>query len=381
MSTIKHALIIGGGVGGLTAAVALKRKGITAEVIEKDPEWGVYGVGIIQPTNFLRGLCDVGLGQACIENGRAFKGWEYYDTEDNVLAQLPGVNVADEGFPPVNGIRRPELHKILSEAVLGQGTNVRLGVTVSSWEENNEGIDVTFSDGSKGSYDIVIAADGALSETRTALFGELGKPWFTGQGVWRYNFDRPKDMEWGAIIPGKKSKAGLVPLSETTMYMFLVTGEPGNPRMDRDKLHELLRERMAEYTTGILARLREQVIDPKEVVYRPMEVCALPAPWHKGRIILIGDACHSGTPHLAEGAAMAVEDAVLLATMLSEPTTDLETTLTAFTERRLPRTNLVYNTGIKLGEWELAEWNGTPDPEADPKALLTSAYDTLWEPI
>lgn len=379
MKKIKHVLIVGGGVGGLTTAVALKRQGITSEVIEKDPNWGVYGVGIIQPSNFLRGLCSIGLGEACIKEGKGFQGWEYYDSEDNFLGKNQGVNVADDGFPPVNGISRPALHKILSDATLAQGTEVRTGVTMLTCEETDEGVDVSFSDGSSASYDMVIAADGALSQTRKMLFGDTVQTRFTGQGVWRYNFERPKDMEWGALYRGKNSKAGLVPLSETKMYMFLVTPEPGNPHMAEDNLHELLRERMAEYG-GTIARLREKVIDPKEVVYRPMEVLALPQPWHKGRILLIGDAAHSGTPHLASGAAMAVEDAVLLAEMLVD-SSDLESTLTAFTKRRMPRTNLVFTNSVKLGDWELAEWQGNPVPGSDPKQLVADSYAELMKSI
>lgn len=177
---------------------------------------------------------------------------------------------------------------------------------------------------------------------------------------------------------GKASKAGLVPLSDTQMYMFLVTPEPGNPRHAPDGLHTLMRDRLQEYG-GLVAQLREQIVDPAAVVYRPMEIAMAPAPWHKGRVLLIGDAAHSSTPHLAEGAAMAIEDSVLLADMLHE-STDLEATLTAFTARRLPRARLVYETGLKLVDWELEEWAGRPDPDANPGALIGEAYQLLMEP-
>ena len=147
---------------------------------------------------------------------------------------------------------------------------------------------------------------------RGMLFGDSLRPQFTGQCVWRHNFERPRDLEWGALFYGSKSKAGLVPLSDTLMYLLLVTSEPGNPRMPEDQLHLLLKERLAEYG-GIVGRLRDQITDPTSVVYRPMEVLMMPPPWHKGRVLLTGDAAHSGTPHLAEGAAMAIEDSVLLA--------------------------------------------------------------------
>jgi 2-polyprenyl-6-methoxyphenol hydroxylase-like FAD-dependent oxidoreductase len=138
MSIVQKVLIIGGGIGGLTAAIALKRKGIDAEVIEQNPAWSVYGVGIIQPSNLLRALRSLDLGDACLEQGKGFLGWNFCDVQGNVLAQVPSENVAGPGYPPVNGISRPALHKILTDATLAQGTHVRLGVTATAFEERKE---------------------------------------------------------------------------------------------------------------------------------------------------------------------------------------------------------------------------------------------------
>lgn len=378
MSKIQRVLIIGGGISGLTAAISLKRRGIDADVVEQNAAWSVYGVGIIQPSNALRALNSIGLGQACVANGQGFRGWRLNDSNGGFLAEVPSINVAGHGFPPINGIARPALHKILTDATLDQGTKVRLGQSVSSWSDETSGIRVTFTNGESESYDLVIGADGAYSRTRASLFGKDLKLKFTGASVWRHNFQRPRDMEWGSLFYGKTSKAGLVPLSDTQMYLFLVTAEPGNPKHPPDQLHTLLRDRLQEYG-GAVGQLRAQVVDPAAVVYRPLEIAMVPAPWHKGRVVLIGDAAHSSTPHLAEGAAMAIEDSVLLAEMLQESTV-LDATLTAFTARRLPRARLVYETGLKLVDWELAEWAGHPDPNADHGALIGEALGRLMEP-
>jgi len=375
---IRKVLIIGGGIGGLTAAIALHRKGIEADVIERDPSWSVYGVGIIQPSNVLRALCDIGLGDACVRDGRGFQGWRFCDAQGNQLGEGCGHNVLGSDYPPINGIRRPALHKILTETTLGQGTSVRLGVTLSSWKEDADGIDAVFSDGTEGRYDLIVGADGAFSQLRHQLFGDAVKPHFTGQGVWRHNFERPRDLDWGMIFFGAKSKAGLVPLSETLMYLFVATPEPGNPRHPTDQLHTLLKERLSEYG-GIVKQLSEQILDAKDVVYRPMEVVMLPEPWHKGRVVLIGDSAHSSTPHLAEGAGMAIEDSVLLAEMLAANTGNLGSALTSFEQRRMPRVKLVYDVSVRLGEWEMAQWEGKPHGDAG--ALMNSTYTTLMQPI
>ncbi len=136
---------------------------------------------------------------------------------------------------------------------------------------------------------------------------------------------------------------------------------------------------MAEYG-GIVAQLREQITDPAQVVYRPLEVFAAPKPWHKGRVVLIGDAAHAGTPHLGQGASMAIEDSAVLAQCLTE-TSDLDSALSTFTARRYPRVELVYQTSLKLGQWELADWAGKPDPQADHKGLFGRTMAALNEPI
>lgn len=380
MNQVNNVLIVGGGIAGLTAAIALHDKGIKTDILEKNPEWSVYGVGIIQPSNLLRALKSLGLGEACLAKGFGFKGWEIFDAHDHKLGQVPGVNVAGDGYPPLNGITRPVLHKILTDAVLERDIPVTLGETVSAFAETEQGVSVTFSSGKQKVYDLVLGADGAYSKTRTQLFSNQKSPQFTGEGVWRYNLKKPAGMDWGSIHYGKSSKAGLVPLSDELMYLFLVTEEPGNPMMAEDKLDVLLRERMQEYT-GFIAELREQITDPKQVVYRPMEVIAVPKPWHKGRVMLIGDAAHSGTPHLAEGAAMAIEDSVVLAEMLNSSSEPLQVTLERFVERRIHRTNLVYETGIALGELELKEWHGEHVDPTQHGQMMGAAYQELMKAI
>src|SRR6202162_182622 len=289
----------------------------------------------------------LGVGEQCVANGFGFPGWRICDSQGNRLADVESKNVAAEGYPPINGITRPVLHRILTEAALKQGTRVQLGITVDLLEEKPAGVSVRSTDGAQGVYDLVVAADGTYSKIRSTLFGSHLKPQFTGEVVWRYNFERPPEMVWGQVFYGAKSKAGLVPLTDRLMYIFLVTMEPGNPRMPEDQLHELLRVRLGEYG-GIVGRLRDQVTDPKAVVYRPMETVLVPTPWHRGRVVLIGDAAHSGTPHLAEGAAMAMEDAVLLAQMLSHAR-ELDAALGEFARRRMPRCQLVLEAGLKIG--------------------------------
>jgi 2-polyprenyl-6-methoxyphenol hydroxylase-like FAD-dependent oxidoreductase len=379
MAEIRSVLVVGGGIAGLTTALALVRQGIEVEIVEINPAWSVYGVGIIQPSNMLRALGQIGLAERCLALGFGYPGWRIHDAHGGQLAEVPNENVAGPGYPPINGISRPALHTILTEAVRAQSVPVRLGITVADWSDQAECIHARFTDGSTGRYDLIIGADGAHSATRARLLPGTPHPQLTGQSVWRYNFKRPRDLRWGSLYYGTNSKAGLVPLSDELMYLLLVTMEPGNPRMQSDQLHRLLRDRLQEYG-GIIAELREQITDPTAVVYRPMEALLVPLPWHRGRVVLIGDAAHVGTPHLAQGAAMAIEDAVLLAELLGR-SDDLAHTLERFALRRLPRCKLVMEAGLQLGAWEMAEWNGRRAPDTDHGGLLHRTLAQLMQPI
>lgn len=375
MPAVSHVLVVGGGIGGLAAARALRQRGIAVDLIEKEPQWTVYGVGIIQPNNALRALERIGLAQACLEHGGAFDGWRMHDADGKVLFDPPGNRGAAPHLPAHNGITRPKLHDILIAGAREAGADIRLGTTVHAYGDNGDSVDVTLSNGDRRRYDLVIGIDGAFSETRRMLFGDRYRPQFTGQGVWRYNFRRPAEVDTGAVFFGPDSKVGLVPLSDTLMYMFIVTAEPGDGRIEGVDMADAMRHRLKSYN-GLVAQLREQIVDPAGVVYRPMLNILVDSPWRKGRVMLAGDAAHTTTPHLAQGAAMALEDAVLLGELLGEDR-DLDAALEEFMRRRFDRTKFVVDQSTQLAMWELEEWDGVVNPEADPGRLVAMATAEL----
>lgn len=375
MTAISNALIIGGGIGGLVAARALRQRGIAVDLIEREAQWTVYGVGIIQPNNALRALDRVGLAQQCLEQGGPFGGWRIHDAQGNVLIDPPGENGAAPHLPPNNGITRPKLHDILIQGAREVGTNIRLGTTATTLHDDGNGVDVTFSDGEARRYDLVIGYDGVFSETRRILFGDAYKPRFNGQGVWRYNFERPEDMDTGKVFFGPDTKVGLVPMSPTLMYMFIVTAETDSRWYDGPTAADEMRSRLKGHS-GPIERLSHLITDPAGVVYRPMMNLLVDAPWCKGRILLSGDAAHSTTPHLAQGAAMAIEDAVLLGELLGG-SGSLDSTLSEFMRRRFDRVKYVVDTCDQLAAWELEEWSGIQNPDADQGALLHHATHAL----
>src|ERR1700679_137414 len=170
MAAIGNALVVGGGIGGLTSAVALRRAGIEVDLVEIKSNWSVYGVGIIQPNNVMRALDRVGLAQACVDNGGAYPGWRIYSETNALVFEAPASSRSAPAFPPYNGITRPLLQSILQEAAMSAGTRARLGVTVKEAEETDQGLLVTCTDDSRKHYDLLIAADGINSASRSRIF-------------------------------------------------------------------------------------------------------------------------------------------------------------------------------------------------------------------
>jgi 2-polyprenyl-6-methoxyphenol hydroxylase-like FAD-dependent oxidoreductase len=378
MSQIKRVLIVGGGIGGLCTGIGLAQAGIASEIVEIKTDWSVYGVGIIQPSNQLRALAELGLAEACVERGSAFLGWEFWDDAGNVHARVPYPEVAGRGYPPINGIARPVLHEILTSTAKQLGVSVRLGLTVDAIHDTTDRVEVRLSDGSTGAYDLMIGADGAYSKMRSLLFGGSQRPIFNGLAVWRYNFPRPPDMKWGSVHYSRRAKAGLVPISPSLMYVFVVTPEPTNAKPSSSSLADDLRERLGDFG-GPIAILREQIVNSAGVVYRPMEPMLQPAPWHRGHVLLIGDAAHAATPHLSQGASIAIEDAALIAKLLPQdrPLGDL---FAEFMRRRFERCKFVVDTSSKMGRWEVAEFAGCPDPETDHAGAMANAGRVLAQP-
>jgi len=376
MTQIENALVIGGGIGGLTAAIALRQRGIAVDLIEILEDWTVYGVGIIQPNNTLRALDKIGLARACLERGGPFPGWRLFDASGNALFDAAGSTAAAPDFPPNNGITRPILHRLLCEKAAEEGVHVRLGTSAKEFSEHDDGVEVSLSDSSTRRYDLVVASDGLYSKTRQMLFPDAPEPRFTGQGVWRYNMPRPATMTWGEVHSSARTKVGLVPMAPELMYMFIVTDRVEIVRDDL-ALADAMRAHLVDFT-GPVADLASHIVEPKGVVYRPMETVLLEPTWHSGRVIVIGDAAHATTPHLAQGAAMAIEDAVLLAEMIAG-TTDLDQTLHDFTRRRLPRTKYVIESSLQIAQWEMDEWAGVHNEGANPGMLLGQATLAMME--
>jgi 2-polyprenyl-6-methoxyphenol hydroxylase-like FAD-dependent oxidoreductase len=365
-------LIVGGGIAGLTSAIALGKRGYDVEVIERDPSWTVYGVGIIQQSNVVRAVAELGILDDYLDAGFAFNHVEVYLPNGQQVARIPAPSLA-EGYPASVGIGRPALHKVLGDRAVQAGARIRLGVTVNTLSDDGQGVDVVFSDGSQGRYDFAIGADGLYSATRQAIFPDAPRPEPTGQSVWRYNFDRAEEVTSLCAYEGPTG-VGLVPLSATRMYMYVTTPEAADKRFAREGLAEAMRQRLVGAAPRIAA-LAEGITDDDEVVYKPLEWLLLTGDWHKGRVVLIGDAVHATTPHLGQGAGMAIEDSLVLADELAKAPTP-EAAFLAFRDRRFERCRYIVEKSRAIGDAQLGK-----GPPADTASASREMFQVVAQPI
>jgi 2-polyprenyl-6-methoxyphenol hydroxylase-like FAD-dependent oxidoreductase len=375
MAAVKKILVVGGGIAGLCTAIGLKDTGIEVEVVELNPKWDVYGVGIIQLANALRALAALGLAEQAVMDGFPMSSLVMWRPDGQQIAAIPQPQIAGPNFPSQNGLSRPKLHSILQHGAQAAGAKVRLGITVQSLQDLGDSVKATFTDGSSGAYDLVIGADGLRSKVRQMVFGGE-QPKYEDQVAWRYSFVRPPEVDNIWMWMGDP-KVGLVPLSPDLMYMFITDSAAGQPpRYDQAGLAGEMRKRLEGYAhIPLLAGLSQQITDSSKVVLRPFETILVPAPWNRGRVVLMGDAAHAMTAHIAQGAAMAIEDAVVLAEELKAQS-DVNTALANYNHRRVDRVSQLVGMSRQICEWERSH-----DPKADVMGVTIASMKLAAQPI
>ena len=256
-----------------------------------------------------------------------------------------------------------------------------MGLTVSEIENEGTHVGVKFTDDTEGSYQLVIGADGVNSKVRSLVFGDY-TPKYIGSSVWRYPFKRHKDLETGYMYFGKRSKLGLIPMSADTMYMFVVSVEgEDNPVIPHDEMVARLKAYVSEYPAPMVQDILNEIDDNDKVNYRPLETLMMPAPWFKNRVVMIGDAAHATIPQMGSGAALAIEDAVVLAEELTKDQS-VEDIMTNYMTRRYERCKTIVDVSNTIAEWEQMEWKGIPLPEgANIGALMGKTLMGLTAPI
>jgi 2-polyprenyl-6-methoxyphenol hydroxylase-like FAD-dependent oxidoreductase len=373
MACISKALIVGGGIAGLSSAIALSRTGVQCDVVEVGNSWGGASIGITGRA--ADALGELGVHEACLAESTPFPRDSTVASQFDAAGQLvsPGPPRPDwPGSKLGMGVYRSALLGSLADAAKQQGTNIRIGVTATAIEEQAAGVLVRFSDETQGHYDLVIGADGINSSVRAQAFPDAPKPSYSGQFSMRWMVEgSPIGAEgWYSSPVGR---LGFYNLPKGVTYVAAVFNIPAFRWLEKAEVHALFTELLDSFAAPAVVELRSRLNPDSEVIARPFEWLLVPDSWHRGRTLLIGDAAHATTAHLGMGGGMALEDSVVLGQCMATAPS-LNDALTQFMARRYERVRTVVETSLALSQMEQ---RGAPRSEA--VGLMKVALATISE--
>lgn len=338
MREARSAVVVGGGIGGLATAVALRRVGWSVTVLERARAFEEVGAGISLMSNALACLDALGLGDAVRDGSRPQLGGGMRTPSGAWLSRLDGAAVEEELGVDAVVLPRPELLGLLLRALPEE--SVITGATPSAIVEDDRGVEVRFvRDGHEETLraELVVGADGLRSWVRAQRWPDAPDPVYDGSTAWRAITTGPvaTDVEmsqtWGAA-----QEFGCIPLADGRVYWYAAASAPQGERAP-DELVEV-RSRFGDWHAPIADVLA--ATDPAAVLRH--DVYRLPdlPTYVRGRVALLGDAAHAMVPNLGQGGAQAIEDAVVLAAALAS-TSDLTSALEAYDRQRRPRSQSI----------------------------------------
>ncbi|MBX3099515.1 MAG: FAD-dependent oxidoreductase [Salinibacterium sp.] len=336
---IKKVLIVGAGLAGLSAAISLAKLGKEVTVIEQSDHLA-YGASITIVNRGPDALQELGVLDEVVEQG--FAGWNkslYDDIFDDAGSRRPISPMPireDDGLPSYILIYRPYLADILSRKATELGATIRLGVAVTSVVEHGDGVTVTLSADETVEADLVIGADGWRSALREQVFPGRITSTYSGNMSMRWVKRNPPPGADGFYITDQSGVVVIHNLGSDMVYIATGT-DMENRHIEQDEAVELFREVLGRFSAPYVRALRDTITDDDEIVVRPYVYHNMPAPWHLGRILVIGDAAHTMSAHIASGGVMALEDGIVLGQELAIEE-DLGTALLRFARRRAQRT-------------------------------------------
>lgn len=345
----QNILIVGAGIAGCAAGIALAAAGHHVRIIEKQTEWRFASSGIFVYANGLEALDDLGVLDEILNAGFAVPGGRnaYYDHTGAAITTTTYPTAREGRVPAILGIKRAELHRVLATRLGELGVGVDLGLTIRRVDQAGSEVHVAFHDGERATFDLVIGADGIRSTLRDLIGMEVA-PHYTGFTVWRSVHDRPRELCDKIMMMGPTKRYGIMPISDEKLYTFGTIAAPKLAHIPPEDWPDRMRAAFAEFR-GPAAPFLDALDTQAEVLLTAVEEIVMPLPWHRGRVLLIGDAAHASTPFMGQGGAMAMQDAVVLARILAAAETVPEA-LTRFGTVRAPMCKFVQDVSRAVGE-------------------------------
>ena len=322
---MKKILIVGGGIAGLTLLKLLQNKGHHIQLIEKQSKWQISGTGLYIPSNGVVALDKIGLGNIVRQKGFIISSRHIMNAKGNMILDLDLEKIWNRKKPCL-GINRKTLHNILLDSI--DPKNISLGTTIDQLKTNPKQIDVTFSDGNKDNFDIIIGADGLHSKTRRLTLGDIPLRKVTSQ-VCRFIIKKPDQINSWSLFMDATGQFLIIPMNSKEAYCYVNRKAKGFKTFDKKEYMNPF-QKFASPVSEIL-----QHWNPETAHWDDLEELAPLSTMGKDRIVLIGDAAHGMPPFMAQGAALALEDAVVLSKLLENK--NWSTIATEFSKHRTNR--------------------------------------------
>ena len=360
-SDSERVLIVGGGIAGLALAGALTQQGIACELVERAPAFEPVGAGIVLGVNAMQVMRRLGIAERLAQRGHVLGEMVITDARDRVLGRTDLAGLAPR-FGPSVALHRAALHEVLLK--LAADVPIRTGLTVDRIDASENPLRVRFSDGSEGLYCEVVGADGLRSQTRSQVFGEVPLD-YSGYTCWRLVVDSPEVVTRAREMWGRGKRFGVVPIDHGRVYCFAVANAPEGQSDPKQGRLARFRERFAEFggpVPAILERLggEEDGEAEGQVELIHNDLCeVVHRPWYRDGVVLVGDAAHGMTPNMGQGAAMALEDVLVLAEMAGEARSagrPIRSVFGAWAERREARVRWVQDQSRRIGR--IGHWEG-----------------------
>jgi 2-polyprenyl-6-methoxyphenol hydroxylase-like FAD-dependent oxidoreductase len=338
---VNSAIVVGGGIGGLSAAIALRRAGREVTVLERAPELREVGAGLTLMANAVRGLATLGLADAVRRRGLAETAGGLRTSSGRWLSHVGGAELARLLGSTAVGIHRAALHRILRDAL--PAAVLRTNADVLDVRDESGGAVVEYrQDGelTGARADLVVGADGIRSVVRDRLWPGATTPVYAGSTAWR------AAIRWDAPLPaaiswGHGEEFGMVPIGDGQVYWYgAVWAPPGGTNPDE---LAAVRERFGSWHDPIPALIA--ATPPDAVLRNDILHLDRPLPTYvRGRVVLLGDAAHAMTPNLGQGACQAIEDAVVLGALVAAGAP-----LAEYDRQRRPRSQEVAKAAYLIG--------------------------------
>jgi FAD-dependent urate hydroxylase len=331
----RRVLIVGGGIAGLALARTLARIGDRPEVIEREHAWRLTGTGMYLPGNATRALRALGLDGQLARRSVEIPRQRFCDHRGRLLREVD-VAALWGSVGPCLAIHRADLHDLLLEAT--GDVPIRHGQSVQQITQRDGIVSVECSDGTSGEYELVVGADGIHSSVRRLTFEPTAVPHAVGQVGWRFVAVRPPEVTTWSVMLGRRTAFLTLPIVDDLVYCYCDTLSPPDPDGAQRAPAERLAQLFCEFADPAATLL--DALDPADAIHvSTIEEIALDS-WVRDHVVLVGDAAHATSPNMAQGAAMALEDALVLANSLRD-TRSIPDALATFEARRRPRTDWV----------------------------------------